>query len=150
MGKPILNHLARLLTLSTSLTHVLASLLSFFFPKIAWSPYTTLLDALVKPIPYLSVVNMLLALVVLALEWPLLWVLRGGGRTLHASFEARLLGVLPLAGVAAALDYWTVDVAVGYVLGMGVYAWAWCRGEVGFLRSSFVGERGCADVRVFT
>lgn len=147
MGKLIINHLARLLTLSTATLHLWTALLSFFFPKILWDPYTTLLNPLAKPVPVLSIVNLLLAMLVIALEWPLPWLVSagdvdgGGGagrrrrrrrRALHASFELRLLGLLPLAALAAGLGYWGLDVFPGYLLGMVGYAWAWCRGEVRF------------------
>lgn len=128
MGRLIVNHLARLLALAASSMHLCAAFFSFFFPKILWDPCTTLLNPLVKPVPVLSVINTVLALLVLAVEWPLPILARL--RTLHGSFEFRLLGLLPLAGFWVGLDYWGLDVAPVYVIAIGVYTWAWCRGEV--------------------
>ena len=65
----------------------------------------------------------------LAYEWPLRWV---AGSNLHRSMVARLLW-LPLATLSAVLLYQTTNAALYYVIGCGVYFWAYSEGEVGFV-----------------
>lgn len=66
-----------------------------------------------------------------AWEWPLGAL---AGSSLHRSMEARLVA-LPLAGLAAALIYQGTNPALYYLIGMGVYFWAYSEGEVSFFPS---------------
>jgi hypothetical protein len=70
--------------------------------------------------------------VCLAYEWPLRWV---AGSNLHRSMVARLLW-LPLGALSAVLLYQTTNAALYYLIGCGVYFWAYSEGEVSlfFLR----------------
>ena len=64
----------------------------------------------------------------LAWEWPLGFI---AGTAIHRSIEARLV-VLPMAGLSAALIYQATNPAIYYVIGLGVYFWAYSEGEVCF------------------
>lgn len=79
-----------------------------------------------KPVPILQVINVVVALICLAYEWPLRWV---AGTHLHRSIVARLLW-LPLATLSAVLLYQTTNAALYYIIGCGVYFWAYSEGEV--------------------
>ncbi|KAF2857504.1 hypothetical protein K470DRAFT_238295 [Piedraia hortae CBS 480.64] len=126
MGRLIKNHLARLIILTAAAYQLLASIFAFFFPKILFDFSTKNLDGAVKPVPYLQIVNFLLALVTLAYEWPIGLV---AGTTLQQSIEARVAW-LPLCATAAALIYQGTNAALYYVIGVAVYAWAYVEGEV--------------------
>lgn len=97
-----------------------------------------------KPIPILQVVNVVVALVCLAYEWPLRWV---AGSNLHRSVVARLLW-LPLACLSAVLLYQTTNAALYYAVGGGVYFWGYCEGEVSLLLLLLLpgGGGGCDGV----
>lgn len=139
MGKPIANHWSRLIVLTAAIAHLAASLFAFFWPKFLFDTITKNLDAAVKPIPVLQIINLCLALFVLALDWPLSWL---ASTQFHASFEARLLAIYPTAAVAAVLLYQGVPAAAWYLIGMFVLVWGYCRGEVGSLVN--LSERRCA------
>jgi len=126
MGKLIKNHWARLITLTAAIYQVAAAIEGFFWPKIFWDFITKTLDGAVKPLPILQIINLLFGLFMLAWEWPLGLL---AGTAIHRSIEARLV-VLPLAGLAAALLYQATNPAIYYVIGMGVYFWAYSEGEV--------------------
>ena len=79
-----------------------------------------------KPIPVLQTINLVFALFILALEWPLGFI---AGSTLHCSLEFRL-AILPLTAVAAALMYQATNSAVYYFIGVTVYFCAYSEGEV--------------------
>jgi hypothetical protein len=64
-----------------------------------------------------------------AWEWPLGFI---AGTAIHRSIEARLV-LLPLAALSAALLYQATNPAIYYMVGMGVYFWAYSEGEVGSL-----------------
>ena len=149
MGKLIKNHWARLIVLtaavctySSSPTHyttvpltkapldqIAAAVSGFFWPKIFFDFLTKNLDAAVKPFPFLQIINLLLAFVMLAWEYPLKFI---AGTALHRSIEARLV-VLPMAALSAALLYQASNAAIYYVIGMVVYFWAYSEGEVCFI-----------------
>lgn len=59
-------------------------------------------------------------------EWPLKPL---AGTLPHRSIELRLV-VYPLSALICALLYQTGDAAVYYLIGMGVYFWAFSEGEV--------------------
>lgn len=62
----------------------------------------------------------------LAWEWPLGFL---AGTAIHRSIEARLVA-LPMCALVAALIYQATNPAIYYVIGMGVYFWAYSEGEV--------------------
>ena len=105
---------------------IAAAFEGFFWPKIFWDFLTHSLDAAVKPIPILQIVNLLFGLFLLAWEWPLGAL---AGSAIHRSLEARL-AFLPLSALAAALTYQGTNAAIYLVIGMAVYFWAYSEGEV--------------------
>jgi len=98
----------------------------FFWPKIFWDFLTKNLDGAVKPIPFLQIINLVLGIMILLWEWPLGLIAR---TALHRSIEARLV-IYPIAALAASLLYQATNPAIYYVIGMGVYFWAYSEGEV--------------------
>jgi hypothetical protein len=144
MGKLIKNHWARLIILSAAackltwdldrpflylhyLTdQIVAAIECFFWPKIFWDFLTRTLDGAVRPVPALQIINLLLGLAMLALEWPLNFV---AGSALHRSLEFRL-AILPLTALSAALIYQGTNAAIYYLIGMVVYFWGYSEGEV--------------------
>jgi hypothetical protein len=84
------------------------------------------LDAAVKPIPILQVLNVVFGIIGLAWEWPLKPL---AGTTIHQSIEIRLL-VFPLSALVAGLLYQGTNSALYYVVGMVVYFWGYSEGEV--------------------
>lgn len=105
-----------------------AAVEGFFWPKIFWDFLTKTLDGAVKPFPVLQIINLVLALVMLAWEWPLKYI---AGTTIHRSIEARLV-FLPLTALAAALLYQATNPAIYYMIALGVYFWAYSDGEVSY------------------
>ncbi|TVY45116.1 hypothetical protein LOCC1_G002606 [Lachnellula occidentalis] len=143
MGKLIKNHWARLIVLTAAIYQVAAAIEGFFWPKIFWDFLTKNLDGAVKPIPVLQTINLISGLVMLAWEWPLGFL---AGTAIHRSIEARLVA-LPMCALVAALIYQATNPAIYYVIGMGVYFWAYSEGEVVVAkpwslprRGSFVGK----------
>ncbi|KAI9835460.1 MAG: hypothetical protein M1819_002378 [Sarea resinae] len=126
MGKLIKNHLARLVVLTAAAYQFLAGLHGIFWPKILFDWLTTTLNGAVKPVPILQIINIILALFTLALEWPVRPI---AGTKLHSSTEFRLLVVLPVDAIAAVLLYQGTNAALYYVIGMTVYFWGFCEGE---------------------
>jgi hypothetical protein len=146
MGRLIKNHWARLIILSAagckssshpqffrlvlinfrSTGQVGASIEGFFWPKVFWDFITHNLDAAVKPVPILQIINLILGIAALAWEWPLKPL---AGTPPHRSIELRLL-LYPLSALACALMYQSGDVAIYYLIGMGAYFWAYSEGEV--------------------
>jgi hypothetical protein len=148
MGNLIKNHLARLVVLTaaactwcrmglygtikanTAADQVAAALEGFFWPKILWDFLTKNFDGAVKPIPILQIINLVFGLIALAWEWPL--NLCGFPRTaLHRSMEARIV-LYPLFAVAAVILYQATNPALYYMIGVGMYFWAYSEGEVSF------------------
>jgi len=126
MGKLIKNHWARLIILTAAIYQVAAALEGFFWPKIFWDFLTKNLDGAVKPIPVLQILNLIFGIFIAAWEWPLGII---ATTALHRSIEARLV-IYPIAALAAALLYQATNPAIYYVIGMGVYFWAYSEGEV--------------------
>ncbi|OCK85569.1 hypothetical protein K432DRAFT_318141 [Lepidopterella palustris CBS 459.81] len=126
MGKLIKNHWARLIILTAAVYQVAAAIEGFFWPKIFWDFLTKNLDGAVKPIPVLQIINLILGLCGLAMEWPLRFI---AGSSVHRSIEARLI-IFPLSALAAVLQYQGTNAALYYLIGMGVYFWAYSEGEV--------------------
>ncbi|KAK1527676.1 uncharacterized protein CCOS01_07938 [Colletotrichum costaricense] len=90
-----------------------AALEGFFWPKIFWDFLTKTLDPAVKPVPVLQIINLLMALFMVALEWPLGFI---AGSAIHRSLEFRLI-ILPLTTLAAALIYQGTNSALYYIVG---------------------------------
>lgn len=160
MGKLIKNHWARLIVLVASTYQVAAAIEGFFWPKIFWDFLTTNLDGAVKPVPILQIINLIFGLLGLCLEWPLpIFVtasdavakfnenamrastkegaeapvpLSSATQTLaavHRSIETRL-AFFPLASLVAFLLYQGTNAGFYYLIGMGIYFWAFSEGEV--------------------
>jgi len=126
MGKLIKNHWARLIILTASLYQVAAAVEGFFWPKIFWDFLTKNLDFAVKPLPILQIINLVMGIFFFAWEWPLGFI---AGTALHRSIEARLV-LLPLTALVSALLYQATNPAIYYMVGMGVYFWAYSEGEI--------------------
>lgn len=105
---------------------IAAALEGFFWPKFFFDFLTKNLDGAVKPVPILQTINLLLACLSLAYEWPLKYL---AGTTLHKSIEARMMW-LPLCSLASILLYQGTNPALYYLIGCGVYFWAYTEGEV--------------------
>ncbi|KAK5121074.1 hypothetical protein LTR85_005558 [Meristemomyces frigidus] len=126
MGKLIKNHWARLIIMTAATYQIAAALSGFFWPKLFFDFLTKNLDGAVKPVPILQTVNLLLAFVSLAYEWPVKYL---AGTTLHKSIEARMMW-LPLCSLASVLLYQGTNPALYYLIGCGVYFWAYAEGEI--------------------
>ncbi|CAM1507260.1 Fc.00g069010.m01.CDS01 [Cosmosporella sp. VM-42] len=126
MGKLIKNHWARLIILSAAAYQIAAAIECFIWPKIFWDFLTRTLDPAVRPFPVLQIINLIMGLLMLALEWPLGFV---AGTPIHRSLEFRL-AILPLTALAAALIYQGTNPAIYYLVGMVVYFWAYSEGEI--------------------
>ncbi|KAM0719858.1 hypothetical protein Q7P37_003993 [Cladosporium fusiforme] len=135
MGKLIKNHWARLIILTSACYQLAGAIEGFFWPKFFFDFLTKNFDSAVKPAPILQVINVVIALLSLAYEWPLRWV---AGTNIHKSLVARVLW-LPLASLSAILLYQTTNAALYYLIGCGVYFWAYSEGERGFGVLSGVG-----------
>jgi hypothetical protein len=98
----------------------------FIWPKVFWDFISRNLDAAVAPVPVLQILNLMMGLIGIAWEWPLK-PFAGSGP--HRSIEVRLI-VYPLSALLAALLYQGTDPAIYYLIGIGVYFWAYCEGEV--------------------
>lgn len=107
---------------------VAAALEGFFWPKIFWDFLTKNFDGAVKPIPILQIINLVFGIIGLLWEWPLsLWGFPGSG--LHKSMEARIV-LYPLFALAAVMLYQATNPALYYMIGIGMYFWAYSEGEV--------------------
>ncbi|CAF9913114.1 MAG: hypothetical protein HETSPECPRED_001330 [Heterodermia speciosa] len=126
MGKLIKNHWARLIILTAAVYQIAAAIEGFFWPKVFWDFLTKNLDGAVKPAPILQIINLLFGILCLAWEWPLPLL---AGKMMHRSIEARLV-VYPLASLAAFLLYQATNPGIYYLVGIGVYFWAFSEGEV--------------------
>ncbi|KAB8240344.1 hypothetical protein BDV35DRAFT_385913 [Aspergillus flavus] len=98
----------------------------FIWPKIFWDFMTKNLNGAVKPIPVLQILNLLMGLLGLAWEWPLKYF---AGTLPHRSIEFRLI-LYPLSALLSMLLYQGTDPAIYYLVGIGVYFWAYSEGEV--------------------
>ncbi|GAB1216671.1 hypothetical protein ATERTT37_005889 [Aspergillus terreus] len=99
----------------------------FIWPKVFWDFITKNLNGAVKPIPILQILNLIMGLLGLAWEWPLKYF---AGSLPHRSIEFRLI-LYPLSALLAALLYQGTDPALYYLVGIGVYFWAYSEGESG-------------------
>lgn len=128
MGRLIKNHWARLIILTAATYQVAASIEGFFWPKIFWDFLTKNLDGAVKPFPFLQIINLVFAFIALAWEWPLAPLVRMLPG-LHRSVEARMV-FYPLSALACILMYQATNSGLYYLVGVVVYFWAFCEGEV--------------------
>lgn len=87
---------------------------------------TKSLDGIVKPFPYLQLLNVAFAMVVIALEMPIHCI---GGSLLHRHIQTRIV-IIPMATLPAILLYQTTNAALYYILAMSIYIWGYCQGEV--------------------
>ncbi|KAJ5174286.1 uncharacterized protein N7482_000163 [Penicillium canariense] len=126
MGRLIKNHWGRLIILTASAFQIASAIEGFFWPKVFWDFISKNLDAAVAPIPILQTLNLVMGLIGLAWEWPLRPL---AGSFPHRSIEFRLV-VYPLSATLAALLYQGTDPALYYLIGIGVYFWAYSEGEI--------------------
>ena len=105
---------------------IAASLEGFFWPKFFFDFWTKNFDSAVKPIPILQTINLVLGIVSLVYEWPLNMV---AGSAIHKSLEMRMMW-LPLVSLSSILMYQSTNPALYYLIGLGVYFWAYTEGEV--------------------
>ncbi|KAF6818591.1 pro41 protein [Colletotrichum musicola] len=144
MGRLIKNHWARLIVMSAAAYQFGAALEGFFWPKIFWDFLTKTLDPAVKPIPVLQIINLLMALFMVALEWPLGFI---AGSSIHRSLEFRLI-ILPLTTLAAALIYQGTNAALYYLIALVVYFWAYSEGEIICAKPWTLPQRGRNGAKV--
>lgn len=116
---------------------IAAALEGFFWPKILFDFLTKTLDGAVKPYPVLQTLNLVFAFISLAYEWPLKFV---AGTSLHKSIEARMLW-LPLCSLSCILLYQATNPGLYYLIGSGVYFWAYTEGEVSADRACIFQKR---------
>ncbi|KGO73386.1 DNA glycosylase, G/T mismatch [Penicillium italicum] len=126
MGRLIKNHWGRLIILTAAAYQVVSAIEGFIWPKVFWDFISRNLDAAVAPVPVLQILNLIMGLVGIAWEWPLKPL---AGSIPHRSIEIRLL-VYPLSALLAALLYQGTDPAIYYLIGIGVYFWAYSEGEM--------------------
>ena len=79
-----------------------------------------------KPAPILQVLNLILGIIGLLWEWPLSYI---AATPIHRSIEARLV-IYPISSLTALLLYQGTNPGIYYLVGMGVYFWAFSEGEV--------------------
>ncbi|PYI21434.1 PRO41 protein [Aspergillus violaceofuscus CBS 115571] len=126
MGRLIKNHWARLIILTAAAFQIGSAIEGFIWPKVFWDFMTKNLNGAVTPIPILQILNLLMGLIGIAWEWPLKYV---AGSIPHRSIEFRLI-LYPLSALLAMLLYQGTDPAIYYLIGIGVYFWAYSEGEV--------------------
>ncbi|EPS33164.1 hypothetical protein POX_a01841 [Penicillium oxalicum] len=126
MGRLIKNHWARLIILTAAAYQIISAIQGFIWPKVFWDFISKNLDAAVAPVPVLQTLNLLMGLIGIAWEWPLRPL---AGSLPHRSIEIRLI-VYPLSALFAALLYQGTDPALYYLIGIGVYFWAYSEGEI--------------------
>ena len=145
MGKLIKNHWARLLVLTAAAcklcrhifcflmltmrsctVHFAGAFEGFFWPKFFFDFATKNFDKAVKPVPILQTINIILALITFAYEWPLKYL---AGSAIHQSLTVRILW-LPLVSLSASLLYQGMNPALYYLIGLWAYFWAYSEGEV--------------------
>ncbi|KAG0160885.1 hypothetical protein PDIDSM_8417 [Penicillium digitatum] len=123
MGRLIKNHWGRLIILTAAAYQVVSAIEGFIWPKVFWDFISRNLDAAVAPVPVLQILNLIMGLIGLAWEWPLNPL---AGSIPHRSIELRLI-IYPLSALFAALLYQGTDPALYYLIGIGVYFWAYSR-----------------------
>lgn len=127
MGKLIKTHWARLIVLTAAIYQLAASIHGYFWPKIFWDFLTKNLDGAVKPAPILQTINLVFALCVIGMEWPLPLITRLVP-AIHRSIEFRLV-VYPISAMACLVLYQATNAGLYYMIGIGIYFWGFCEGE---------------------
>ncbi|KAH6614547.1 hypothetical protein B0J18DRAFT_374011, partial [Chaetomium sp. MPI-SDFR-AT-0129] len=102
-----------------------ASAMAFIWPKVFFDFLTKRMDVLISPIPYLQVINLFLATLVLAWEWPMQSIT---GSPIQQCLLYRLI-LLPPISAASCLMYQGGDVAIYYLISFTIYWWAYTTGE---------------------
>ncbi|KAE8147491.1 uracil-DNA glycosylase-like protein [Aspergillus avenaceus] len=126
MGRLIKNHWARLIILTAAAYQVGSAIEGFIWPKVFWDFMTKNLNGAVNPVPVLQILNLIMGVLGLAWEWPLKFF---AGTLPHRSIEFRLI-LYPLSALLSMLLYQGTDPAIYYLIGVGVYFWAYTEGEV--------------------
>lgn len=126
MGKLIKNHWARLIVLTSASYQIAASISAFFWPKILFDFRTQNFDVLVKPFPFLQILNMGFGFFMFAWDYPVYLL---AGSSLHRSIVARLV-FLPVVILASVFMYQGTNPAIYYTIGLVVYFIAFSEGEV--------------------
>lgn len=85
-----------------------------------------------KPVPYLQTLNILGSVLVVIFEWPLNIVRK---TNVYRSFVIRFL-VLPIIATMALFLHQGTDSAIFYLIGIGVYIYAWKSGKVDIFPAS--------------
>jgi hypothetical protein len=162
MGRLIKNHWGRLIILTAAACmlpaqhcqleagadriqtdQVASAVEGFIWPKVFWDFISRNLDAAVAPVPVLQILNLIMGLVGIAWEWPLKPL---AGSIPHRSIEIRLI-IYPLSALLAALLYQGTDPAIYYLIGIGVYFWAYTEGEV--CSSAYLTGCSCANEKMY-
>lgn len=99
--------------------------MAFFWPKVFLDFITARIDILVSPVPILQLGNLLLALFIIALEWPLPEIV---GSAIQQSIPSRLM-ILPFVSCISFLLYQATDLALYYLIGFTIYWSAYRDGE---------------------
>lgn len=154
MGKLLKVELARLITLSaagcesfliccaqvdliyysnadlTWTDQLVAAIVAYFNPKIFFDIWTRHADVLVTPTPFLQTANLLLSLIVLALEWPL-----HSFRFMSPkqSFLFRFC-LLPLTAMAALILYQGTNAALYHIIGLSIYVSAYRTQDIAYIQ----------------
>ncbi|KAJ5505306.1 hypothetical protein N7453_004263 [Penicillium expansum] len=123
MGRLIKNHWGRLIILTAAAYQVVSAIEGFIWPKVFWDFISRNLDAAVAPVPVLQILNLIMGL-------------PGNGLLSHLLAQYRTAALksvssyTPLSALLAALLYQGTDPAIYYLIGIGVYFWAYSEGEV--------------------
>jgi len=126
MGRLIKNHLARLIVMTAAAYQVVAGIHGYMWPKVFWDMWTKSLDSSVRPLPILQTLNVIMGLVGLAWEYPLPFLIPN--TAFHRSIAARL-AIYPISVLLAVLLYQGTNAAIYYLVGIGIYFWAYSEGE---------------------
>lgn len=106
--------------------------------KVNFPPSSRSLDPAVKPFPALQIFNILFGILGVCWEYPLPLLIPN--TAFHRSIAARL-AIYPLSILAAALLYQGTNAAIYYLVGLGIYFWAYSEGEVCFHLSRYIVSR---------
>ena len=117
MGKLIKNHWARLVMLVAASIEIGGSIEGFIWPKATLDFSTSIFNVLVKPYPVLQIINLVLGVIVLAWEWPVMFL---GGTKFHRSIPARLV-VYAICAVTSLFLYQAHSATLYYVMGLYGY-----------------------------
>lgn len=111
---------------SVQIDQIAASISAFFWPKILFDFRTQNFDVLVKPFPFLQILNMGFGFFMFAWDYPVYLL---AGSSLHRSIVARLV-FLPVVILASVFMYQGTNPAIYYTIGLVVYFIAFSEGEV--------------------